>query len=298
MMDFPIDYKANVLIQGITGQEGSYWTKRMLDLGTRIVAGVTPGKGGGEVFGVPVYDTVVQAMEDHQINASVLFVKAPFVCDAVIEALEGGCQNIVILADGVPIHDSLKLRYTMKEKNAFIIGPNTSGLAIVGEIMLGFLPVWLDHVYRPGPIGILTRSGSLTNEVSSHIVAAGLGQSLVIGVGGDSVPCTRMVDVLPYYEKDPKTKALVLVGELGGTMEEEVAEAIKVGILTKPVISFISGRSAPPGKKMGHAGAILSHFKGSVMHKESCLREVGVSVASRPSEIGYYLKKLSIPDLP
>jgi succinyl-CoA synthetase alpha subunit len=283
-----------VLVQGITGSEGTFWTQRMLEAGTKIVAGVTPGREGQAVHGVPVYNTVSAAVKEHGAEASVVFVPPALTKDAAFEALEAGIRLLVLLADGVPVQDSMEIRSYAKELEAVAIGPNTAGMATVGQGMLGFVPVWLDYVYRPGNIGIVTRSGSLTNEVASHIVAAGYGMTSSVGLGGDPVPCARAVEIMELFERDPETKALVIVGEVGGTMEEEAAELIKSGGFTKPVVAYMAGRTAPPGKKMGHAGAIISMGKGSVQGKEKALLEAGALVATKPSEVGELLKKVML----
>jgi succinyl-CoA synthetase alpha subunit len=256
------------------------------------MAGVTPGKAGAEVHGVPVYGSVRQAVKERGCEASVLFVPPAFCREAVFEALDAGIVKIVLLADGVPVQDMLEMKTFASEKGAMIVGPNTSGVATLGEAMLGFVPFWLAHVYRPGRVGIATRSGSLTNEIASHIVKAGLGQSTVVGLGGDPVPGSRFVDVLRLFQKDKKTQAVVLVGEPGGTMEEEAADFISQGGFTKPVVSFLAGRTAPPEKKMGHAGAIITGGKGTIQGKTEALEAAGVKVALKPSEVGEIVKGL------
>jgi succinyl-CoA synthetase alpha subunit len=280
-----------VLVQGITGNEGTFWTRHMLDAGTKIVAGVTPGKGGNQVHGVPVYNTVAEAVKKHGAEASVVFVPPAFAKDAVFEALEAGIKLVVLLADGVPLHDAMEIRALSRQIGATVLGPNTPGMASIGQAMLGFIPVWLADVYRVGPVGVVARSGSLTNEVCSHIVAAGLGQSTFVGLGGDPVPGTRLTEVMALFEEDPATEALVVIGEVGGTMEEEAAEMIERREFTKPVVCFIAGRSAPPGKKMGHAGAIITMGKGSVKGKEEALKRAGALVATRPAEVGRLLRE-------
>jgi len=281
-----------VLVQGITGSEGTFWTEWMLKAGTRIEAGVTPGKAGEKVHGVPVYGSVKKAVKEKRCEASVLFVPPAFCKDAVFEALDAGVRKLVLLADGVPIQDMLEMKAFASEKGAMIVGPNTSGVASLGEAMMGFVPFWLQHVYRPGTVGIMTRSGSLTNEIASHIVKAGLGQTTVVGLGGDPVPGTRFVDVMRLFQADPKTEAVVLVGEPGGTMEEEASELIAKGEFTKPMVAFLAGRSAPPEKKMGHAGAIISGGKGTIQGKTGALESVGVKVAMKPSDVGSMVKAL------
>jgi len=286
-----ISRKTRVVVQGITGGEGTFWTEYMLKAGTRIAAGVTPGKAGAQVHGVPVYGSVRQAVKEKGCEASVLFVPPAFCKDAVFEALDAGITKVVLLADGVPVHDMLEMKTVASEKNAMIIGPNTSGVATLGEAMLGFVPFWLMHVYRPGQVGIATRSGSLTNEVASHIVKAGLGQSTVVGLGGDPVPGSRFVDVLKLFQRDKKTRAVVLVGEPGGTMEEEAADFIVQGGFTKPVVAFLAGRTAPPEKKMGHAGAIITGGKGTIQGKTEALEAAGVKVALKPAQVGEMVKE-------
>lgn len=263
----------------------------MLDAGTKIVAGVTPGKKGMQVHGVPVYNTVCEAVKNHGAEASVIFVPPAFAKDATFEALESGLRLVVLLADGLPVQDALEIRSYARQKGAVVIGPNTPGMATIGQAMLGFIPVWLSYVYQPGNVGVVARSGSLTNEICSHIVAAGLGQSTFVGLGGDPAPCTRLIEIMDMFQKDLETEALVIIGEVGGSMEEEAAEMILAGRFTKPVVCFIAGRSAPPGKKMGHAGAIISMGKGTVQGKEEALRRAGAMIATRPAEVGVLLQQ-------
>ena len=292
-MGIILSSETRVVVQGITGREGTFWTDWMLKAGTKIVAGVTPGKEGQKVHDVPVYGSVRKAVSEQGCDTSVMFVPPAFTKDAVFEALDAGIKTMVILAEHVPVHDMLEMKTFAKECDAMILGPNTAGSATIGEAMLGFIPFWLDYVYRPGPIGVVTRSGSLTNEVSSHIVSAGLGQTSVIGIGGDPVPGTRTAEILKLFEKDEKTEAVVLVGEAGGTMEEEAAELVKQGGFTKPLIAFLAGRFAPPEKKMGHAGAIITGGKGSVQSKTEALESAGAKVAMKPAEVGDILKEMS-----
>lgn len=287
-----LDGTTRCVVQGITGREAGFWTSRMLDQGTKIVAGVTPGKGGAAVEGIPVYETVKEAVERHQAEATVLFVPPAGNTEAVFEALDAGIRKLVLLADGIPLQDQMEIRSYVMDVGARAFGANTAGVATPGEAMLGFIPWWLDYVYQPGDIGVMTRSGSLTNEINSHIVAAGFGHSTCLGIGGDPVPGTRFVEALELFESDPGTRAVVLVGEVGGTMEEEVAEAIEKGVFTKPLAAFIAGRTAPPGKRMGHAGAIVTGEKGSFQSKWEALSSVGAGLAERPSLLGEVLKGL------
>ena len=291
-MSVYIDEKTRIIVQGITGSEGSFWTKHMKEMGSKVVAGVTPGKEGQEVEGIPVYHSVRRAVAAHKADASMIFVPPKFTKDAVMEALDAGIKKIVTIADGIPLHEMLQIRTAALAAGAMVIGGNTSGIISPGKAMMGSLPYWIERVYKKGSIGVMTRSGSLTNEVTSMIVAAGFGVSTLIGVGGDPVPGTRFAELLPLYEADPETEAVVIIGELGGTMEEEVAEAIKNGVFTKPLVSFLGGRTAPPGKKMGHAGAIITGGKGSVEDKVAALEAVGALVAKRPSTLGETLKKV------
>ena len=291
-MSIFIDEKTRVLVQGITGKEGSFWTKHMVDLGTQVVAGVTPGKEGQEVENCPVYHSVRRAVADHQVDAAMIFVPPRFTKDAVFEALDGGIQKIVTIADGIPLHEMVQIRAAAKSCGALVVGGNTSGCISPGKAMLGMFPFWIDRVYKPGRIGVMTRSGSLTNEVTAMVVRAGYGVSTLIGVGGDPVPGTRFAEMLPLYQEDPETDAVVIIGELGGTMEEEVAEAMQQRIFTKPVVAFLGGRTAPKGKRMGHAGAIVTGGKGTVEGKIAALEAAGGKVADRPRLVGDLLHSL------
>ncbi len=294
-MSIFIDQNTKVCVQGITGKEGSFWTKHMIELGTQVLCGVTPGKEGQFIEGKPVYNSVKKAVEHHDIDASMLFVPPKLAKDAVMEALDAGIKKVVTIADGIPLHEMVLIRQAAKEHNAMVVGGNTSGVISPKLAMMGSFPYWIERVYKKGNIGVMTRSGSLTNEVTAMIVAAGYGVSTLIGVGGDPVPGTRFAEFLPLYEADEETEAIVIIGELGGTMEEEVADAIKEGILTKPLVAFLGGRTAPKGQKMGHAGAIISGGKGSVEDKIKALTEVGALVAERPRLVGKLLEQLNVP---
>jgi succinyl-CoA synthetase alpha subunit len=287
-----IDAQTRVLVQGITGQEGRFWTGHMIGLGTNVVAGVTPGKEGQKVEGVPVFDTVRRATEEFAADASLLFVPPRFARDAVYEALDAGIRTVVVLCEGIPVHDALRIRKAALSQDAMVIGGNTSGVISTGEAMMGFFPHWIERVYSPGRIGVMTRSGSLTNEVTAQIVEAGFGASTLVGIGGDSVPLTRFAEVLPLFESDPGTDAVVIIGELGGTMEEEVAEAIEEESFTKPLVASLGGRTAPEGIRMGHAGAIVTAGKGTVEGKISALEDAGALVADRPSNVGELLREV------
>jgi succinyl-CoA synthetase alpha subunit len=290
-MSIFIDQSTRVLVSGITGSEGGFWTKHMIELGTKVVCGVTPGKEGETAENVPVFHSMRRAAAKHPVDAAMLFVPPRFVMDAVFEAIEAGIRKIVTIADGIPLHEAVKIRQAALASGAVVIGGNSSGIISPGKAMMGMFPYWIDRVYKPGSIGVMTRSGSLTNEVTAMIVRAGFGVSTLAGVGGDSVPATRFAELLPLYEADPETKAMVIIGELGGSMEEEVAECMAAGRFTKPLVAFIGGRTAPAGKRMGHAGAIVSGGKGSVEDKIRALESVGAKVADRPSKVGELLKE-------
>ncbi|NSW89685.1 MAG: succinate--CoA ligase subunit alpha [Firmicutes bacterium] len=287
-----IDKDTRVLVQGITGKEGSFWTKHMIELGTCVVAGVTPGKEGQTVEGVPVFHTVRRAAAKTNPDASLLFVPPQFAKDAVFEAIDAGIRKIVVTAEGIPLHDTLKIRSAALECGAMIFGGNTTGVITPGVAMMGFFPYWIDRVYRKGRIGVMTRSGSLTNEVTAMVVKAGFGVSTLVGVGGDAVPATRFAEVLPLFQNDADTDAVVMIGEIGGTMEEEVARVIADGKFTKPLVAFIAGWTAPPGKKMGHAGAIVTGGKGTAASKADALTGAGALVAKRPSQVGELLRSV------
>lgn len=290
-MSILFDHTTPILVQGITGKEGAYWTGHMKDMGTNVVAGVTPGKGGQSLDGIPVFNTVKEAVSATGATASMIFVPPKRAKDAVLEALDGGIRLIVTIADGIPLHEEAQIRRRAMSCGARVIGGNTSGVISPGEAMMGCMPYWIERVYKPGRIGVMTRSGSLTNEVTSMVVAAGFGVSTLVGVGGDSVPGTRFAELLPLYQQDPMTDAVVIIGEIGGSMEEEAAELIREKKFTKPLVAFLGGRTAPAGVRMGHAGAIITGGKGSVQDKVQALEEVGALVAARPAQVGVLLQK-------
>jgi len=291
-MSIFIDENTKVLIQGITGKEGRFWTEHMIGCGTNVVAGVTPGKEGQQVEGKSVYHSVRRAVENNEVEASMLFVPPRFTKDAVFEALDSGIKKIVTVADGIPLHDAIQIRKAALSEGALVIGGNTSGVISPGKAMMAFFHYWIERVYKPGRIGVMTRSGSLTNEVTAMVVKAGFGVSSLIGIGGDPVPGTRFAEMLPYYEADSETDAVVIIGELGGSMEEECAQMKRDGLFTKPLVAFLGGRTAPEGKRMGHAGAIVSGGKGSVKDKIEAIESVGGKVAERPRFVGDLLKEV------
>lgn len=278
-----VDENTRVVVQGITGREGSFHTKLMLDYGTKIVAGVTPGKGGQEVHGVPVYDTMEEAVAEHpEANTSIVFVPARFAPDAVYEAIDAGMKVVVVITEHIPVHETMKFVNYAKSKGTVIIGPNCPGIITPGAAKVGIMP---GHIFKPGPVGIVSRSGTLTYEIAYSLTRAGIGQSTAIGIGGDPIVGLTFTEAMEYFEKDPQTKALVLIGEIGGDMEERAAKMIEEGRFTKPVVAFIAGRTAPPGKRMGHAGAIIMMGTGSYQDKVRALERAGVRVARIPQEI-------------
>jgi len=276
-----VDRATRVVVQGITGHQGTVHARQMREFGTSVVAGVTPGKGGSAVEGVPVYDAVQEAVDATGANASCIFVPAPFAKDALIEAVDAGIRLAVVVTEHIPFHDMLVMYHYARGKGARIIGPNCPGIASPGNSKVGIIP---NVVFRPGRVGVISRSGTLTYEIVNGIKEVGLGQSTCIGLGGDPVVGTSFVDALPFFESDPDTDALVMVGEIGGTAEEDGAEFIHQHF-SKPVVAYIAGRSAPPGKRMGHAGAIITRGKGTAESKVAALEAAGVEVARFPYEI-------------
>jgi len=284
-----INRNTRTIVQGITGTQGSFHTKLMLEYRTKIVAGVTPGKGGAQIHGVPVYDTIEEAQEKHLANASIVFVPAPFAADATFEALENGIRTIVIITEHIPVKDAVKVMAYAKQVNATIIGPNTPGVLTPGESKLGIMPA---HIFKPGSVGMVSRSGTLTYEIATGLTRKNLGQSTCVGLGGDPITGLNFIDTLRMFEKDPKTKAVVLIGEIGGNLEELAAEYIAKMAYPKPVVAFIAGRSAPPGKRMGHAGAIITGRAGTAESKIQAFKKGGVKVAEKPSDVAELLTKL------
>ena len=278
-----ISNSPRVLVQGITGGEGTYWTEQMLAYGTTIVAGCTPGKSGQEVAGVPVYDSVMDALDRHRIDLSVVFVPARFAKAAAVEAIEAGVPSVIVLAEFVPVHDTMEMLALARAAEARIIGPNCPGVVFPGRDFVGIMPGWSDRLFDPGRIGVVSRSGSLGALINLNLVEAGYGQSAFLGLGGDPIVGTTFRQALEWFEADPGTDAVVLLGEVGGPMEEEAAGYIPS--MTKPVVAFIAGQNAPEGKKMGHAGAMVSGGKGTAASKMEALAAGGASVATVPSDI-------------
>ena len=284
-MSILVDKNTRVIVQGITGREGEFHTTQMLAYGTQVVGGVTPGKGGWTTQGVPVFDTVAEAKDATQANASCIFVPAKFAADSILEAVDAGIGFIVCITEGIPIQDEIHAVNVVKKSSSQLLGPNCPGILSVGECKIGIIPA---NIFTPGPVGIISRSGTLTYETVDVLTRAGLGQTTCVGVGGDPMPGTRFIDVLPLFEADPATKVVVMCGEVGGSDEEIAAEYIKT--MTKPVIGFIAGLTAPPGKRMGHAGAIISGSSGGPLAKVDALRAAGASVAESTSEIPALVK--------
>lgn len=280
-MSIFIDESTRLVVQGITGRDGGFHTRQMMEYGTQVVAGVTPGKGG-QLFNdtVPVFDTVAEAVEQHDANTSVVYVPAAFAADAVFEAAEAGIKLIVCISEGVPVQDMMRALPFVKEMGAQLIGPNCPGLITPGVCKVGILP---GQIVMPGPVGVVSRSGTLTYEVIFQLTRAGIGQSTCVGIGGDPLIGTNFVDCLEAFEADPQTRAVCMLGEIGGTDEQVAAEYVR-DRMSKPVVGFIAGQTAPPGRRMGHAGAIISGSEGTAAEKMKAFRECGIAVAERPAD--------------
>lgn len=280
-MGIIVNMDARVLVQGITGREGRIHTGMMLEYGTKVMAGVTPGKGGETVEGVPVFNTAREALKEFAVDASILFVPAAHAKDALIEACDAGIKLIVCITEGIPVHDIMKTRAYLKQRGTTLIGPNTPGIIVPGECKVGIMP---GYIFSKGSVGIVSRSGTLTYEAVYQLTKEGIGQSACIGIGGDPLTGLSFVDVMRLLEGDPETGAVLMIGEIGGTLEEESTEFIKE--MTKPVFAYIAGISAPPGKRMGHAGAIISSGHGTATEKVESLKGAGVTVITNPARIG------------
>jgi len=275
------DENSRVVVQGITGNIGSVQTKLMLEYGTRIVAGVTPGKGGQSIYDIPVYNTVKEALLEHEAEASILFVPAGRVLNAAGEAIDAGIGMLVIVTEHVPVHDTLRMKALTQKQGVTILGPNTPGMISPGKTKIGIMP---GNLYRSGNVGIVSRSATLAYEIAGNLTEAGIGQSTCAGIGGDPVTGVTFVDLLKLFEKDDETSIVVLIGEVGRTVEEEAADYI-ANKFSKPVVAYVVGRTAPPEKKMGHAGAIIERGRGTAESKIEAFRRAGVSVISRPSDV-------------
>ncbi len=286
-----VNKNTKVIVQGATGKMGATHTKLMLNYGTKIVAGVTPGKGGENVHGVPIYDTVKAAVEKTGADASVIFVPPYLAYDAASEALAAGIKLLVLITEGMPPLDTAKLVQEVKEHKAQLIGPNCPGIITPEQCLIGILP---GSLFKAGPVGMVSKSGTLTYEIALALTKSNLGQSTCVGTGGDPIKGLDYQEVLALFEKDPETKAIVLIGEIGGSAEEEAAEFIKQNI-KKPVVAFIAGQTAPPGKRMGHAGAIVSAGKGTAQSKIEALNSAGVKVAKTPKQVAICLSEILSP---
>lgn len=283
-----VDEGTRVIVQGITGTVGSFQTKVMLDYGTKVVAGVTPGRGGQEAHGIPVYDLVEEAVEENGGDTAILFVPGPFAADAALEAIEAGVHLVVVTAEGVPTLDVMRVMRTAAERGVSVIGPDTAGLISPGKSKVGVHP---HKLFREGRIGVVSKSGALSYEVSKALSEAGIGQSTVVGIGGGPMWGLTQVDALELYERDDETQGVVLLGEIGGTMEEEAAEYIRNNV-SKPVVALVVGRYAPEGERMGHAGAIIEYGRGTAKGKIKALESAGVHVVADPREIPPYIKEV------
>lgn len=281
-MSILVDENTRLVVQGITGSEGSFHTAQCRQYGTNVVAGVTPGKGGQDFDGIPVYNTVAEAVRSEGANASLIFVPPPFAADAIMEAADAGVGPIVCITEGIPTLDMVKVYHFIKDKPVRLIGPNCPGVISPGKCKVGIMP---GFIHREGSIGVISRSGTLTYEAVAQLTGRGLGQSTCVGIGGDPIIGTNFIDCLKLFKDDPQTEGVVLIGEIGGTAEEEAAAWIKENF-SKPVVSFIAGQTAPPGRRMGHAGAIISGGKGTAAEKMTALEAAGIRVSKSPADIG------------
>lgn len=280
-MSILVGKETRLLVQGITGREGAFHTQQMIDYGTQVVAGMTPGKGGEWVHAVPVFDTVKEAVNATGANTSIIYVPAPFAPDAIMEAADAGIGLVVCITEGIPVLDMVRVRHFLEGTNARLIGPNCPGVITPGQAKVGIMP---GHIHTPGSVGLVSRSGTLTYEVVQALTDRGLGQSTAVGIGGDPISGTNFIDVLRLFESDPMTDHVVLIGEIGGSEEERAAQFIATE-MSKPVTAFVAGRTAPPGKRMGHAGAIIEGGEGTAEEKIAAFEAVAVPVARQPAEV-------------
>jgi succinyl-CoA synthetase alpha subunit len=287
-MSILIDENTRLLVQGITGGEGSFHTQRCLEYGTDVVAGVTPGKGGSKVVGVPVFDTVERAAKETGANVSMIFVPAAFAADAILEAADADISLVVCITEGIPTFDMITVLHYLRHTNTRLIGPNCPGVISPGKCKAGLMA---GDIHMPGDVGVVSRSGTLTYEVVAQLTAIGVGQSTCVGIGGDPLLGSTFVDILNLFEQDTQTSAVVLIGEIGGAMEQEAADFIRKN-MSKPIIAFVAGSTAPPGRRMGHAGAIISGSSGKAQQKIAALDAAGVTIAQNPAEVGITTKKV------
>ena len=286
-MSIWLDSKSKVVVQGITGKNGQFHTEQMLDYGTKVIGGVTPGKGGQETFGVPIWNTVTEAV-DNGANVSCIFVPPPFAADAIMESADAGVELIVAITEGIPALDMVKVKKYIAPIETKLIGPNCPGIITPGVSKVGIMP---GHIHRKGDVGIISRSGTLTYEAVNQVTEKGLGQSTCVGIGGDPINGTDFIDCLEAFERDSQTKSMVMIGEIGGTAEELASEYVKEYV-TKPIVGFIAGRTAPPGKRMGHAGAIISGGKGTASEKMRAMERAGIHVTDNPAKLGDTLEEI------
>jgi succinyl-CoA synthetase alpha subunit len=286
-MSILINKETRVICQGITGKAGEFHSKNCLDYGTRMVGGVTPGKGGERALGLPVFDTVAEAVEQTGADATMIFVPAPFTADAILEAVDAGIRVVVAITEGVPVMDMVHVDDVVRKSSSVLVGPNCPGVITSDECKIGIMP---GYIHRKGRVGIMSRSGTLTYEAVWQTSQLGLGQSTCVGLGGDPIVGTSFIDLLKLFEADPETEAIMMIGEIGGTAEEQAAAYVKQHV-TKPVAAFIAGRTAPPGKRMGHAGAIISGGKGTAAEKIAALRDAGIEVAESPADLGTTMQR-------
>jgi len=287
-MSILVNKGSKILVQGITGREGMFHTRQCVAYGTRVVAGVTPGKGGEEMDGIPVFNTVEEAVEKSGADVSVIFVPPPFAADAVMEAADAGVDLVVCITEGIPTIDMLKVKTYLEGSDTRLIGPNCPGIITPGECKVGIMP---GNIHLKGAVGVISRSGTLTYEAVSQLTGRGIGQSTCVGIGGDPVIGSKFVDFLELFEDDPATDAVIMIGEIGGTAEEEAA-AFVIQNMKKPVIGFIAGQTAPPGRRMGHAGAIIAGGKGTAAEKMNVLQNAGIEVVTSPADIGITVEKI------
>ena len=287
-MSIWVNEETKIIVQGLTGKEGRFHAEKCREYGAQIVAGVTPGKGGSDVDGVPIFNTVNEAAEQTRATVSVIFVPPPFAADAILESADAGLELAVCITEGIPTRDMVRVQRILQHLPTRLIGPNCPGIISPGKTKIGIMPA---HIHEPGSIGVVSRSGTLTYEAVHQLTVLGLGQTTCVGIGGDPLPGTNFIDCLEAFEEDRDTEGIVMIGEIGGTAEEEAAEFVKE-FVSKPVVAFIAGQTAPPGRRMGHAGAIISGGKGTAADKMKALQAAGIAVVPTPAEIGKTMKNL------